>query len=108
MVMVKPPIILYNWGDVEVFASVDQLEQHLEPIDIENGEYLLFDSEARILEVLVVGETKVVVRPATSESRFQAQLTHMLSWFLKRAKNAPPTSARLAELVQAVASLQYR
>lgn len=108
MVMVQPPIILYNWGDVEVFASVEQLEDYLEPVDVKNGEYLAFDSEARILEVLVESGDRVVVRPATGESRFQAQLAHMLKWFLERSKKVPPAGGTLPELVQAVASLQRR
>lgn len=106
--MVKTPIILYNWGDVEVFGNLEQLERHLEPVDVNNGEYLLFDCEGRILEVLVVDGTNVVVRPASSESRFQAQLTHMLQWFLERAKTVPPAGARLEQLIHTVASFQHR
>ena len=39
--MISPPIIPYNWGDVEVFSSVEELERHIEPVDVANGEYLI-------------------------------------------------------------------
>jgi hypothetical protein len=51
--VIKPPILLDEGGDLALFSSVERLEQYLEPIDVENGEYQAYDSTGRILRLRV-------------------------------------------------------
>ena len=48
----KPPIIVYENGDVSVFASVEDAEISLEPPDVESNRYVAYDSEGRLLRLI--------------------------------------------------------
>jgi hypothetical protein len=50
----KVPISVNNRGDVSTFASVEEAEACMEPIDVERGEYVVTDADGRRLEVDVV------------------------------------------------------
>jgi len=47
----KTPISVNEHGDVSVFASVEEAESYMEPIDVERGEYVVTDADGRRLEV---------------------------------------------------------
>lgn len=80
----KMPIVVYNWGDMLFFATVGDAERHLEAVDVQNGEYLAFDSDGHILEVLTVPQTdRVMIRPVTSQSSFAPQLRYVLLQWLR-------------------------
>lgn len=55
----KPPILLYADGSFDFFKSVEEAERYAEPIDVQNHEYVAYDSEGRRLELRV--EEEVVV-----------------------------------------------
>jgi hypothetical protein len=57
-VSLKPPIIVDNYGDMMVFESLTKAESYLEPIDIRNGEYIVFDSGGHILKQSVIKDFK--------------------------------------------------
>ena len=48
----KPPIIIDEHGDVEVYNSVEEAAMNLEAIDVENNEYIAYDSEGRLLRLI--------------------------------------------------------
>jgi hypothetical protein len=48
-----PPIIVYNKGDVLLFMSASDAERYLEPIDVLNSEYVAYDSEGKLLEIVI-------------------------------------------------------
>jgi len=50
----KTPISINDHGDVSTFASVEEAETYMEPIDIERGEYIVTDADGRRLAVEVV------------------------------------------------------
>jgi hypothetical protein len=52
----KTPISINDHGDVSIFASVEEAETYMEPIDVERGEYTVTDADGRRLEVAVVLE----------------------------------------------------
>lgn len=52
----KLPIFINAHGDVEAYASVEEAENAIEPIDVENGEYIITDADGRILAARVVIE----------------------------------------------------
>jgi hypothetical protein len=53
MVDVKAPIIVDNHGDLSVYGSLEKAIGDLEPVDVRNGEYIAYDSEGRLLNVVV-------------------------------------------------------
>ena len=50
----RPPIIVNEHGDVQVFETVDHAEIALEAIDVRNAEYTAYDSDGRRLIVSVL------------------------------------------------------
>ena len=59
--MVDPPIIANQKGDVLLFESVSEAEAYIEPIDAENDEYSVFDSQGLLL-IPTVTENSAKVR----------------------------------------------
>jgi hypothetical protein len=49
----KLPIIIYENGDVYIFKTRKEAENYLEPIDVENQEYVAYDSEGHLLKLEV-------------------------------------------------------
>jgi hypothetical protein len=45
----KTPIVLSENGDLSIYDSVSELESHIEPVDVLNSEYEIFDSEGKLL-----------------------------------------------------------
>lgn len=45
----KTPIVVYENGDVSLFDSVESAEQALEPLDVANSEYRIFDGDGNEL-----------------------------------------------------------
>ncbi|MCA3755394.1 MAG: hypothetical protein ACK5YW_15745 [Betaproteobacteria bacterium] len=43
-------------GDISTFASVEEAESYMEPIDVERGEYVVTDADGEPLSVGVVTE----------------------------------------------------
>ena len=52
--MIIAPVIVYDHGDVDFFASVEDAELYLEPWAVEEG-FTAYDSEGRLLEIRVEG-----------------------------------------------------
>lgn len=52
----KTPIFIHENGDISSFASVEEAESYMEPIDVEHGEYVVTDSDGHVLSVSVVIE----------------------------------------------------
>lgn len=50
----ESPIIVDNKGDVSIFDSVEKAERYLEPIDIRNDEYVVYDRSGRLLKCAIV------------------------------------------------------
>jgi hypothetical protein len=51
--MIKEPIIINAHGAVSIFRRLNNAEGYLEAIDVENNEYVGFDAEDRILDLLI-------------------------------------------------------
>ena len=52
----KTPISVNENGDISVFATVEEAEVYMEPIDVERGEYIVTDAESRQLTLSIVTE----------------------------------------------------
>lgn len=51
--MIKPPIILDENGNILLFRSKRIAEDYIEPEDVMNNEYIIYDSEGRLLRLEV-------------------------------------------------------
>jgi hypothetical protein len=58
----RPPIVADNCGDITLFETIDSAERFLEPIDIRNQEYELFDADGNILRASISQDAKGVER----------------------------------------------
>ena len=47
--MAEPPIIVNEKGDVELYEGLLEAARDLEPIDVENEEFIVFDSRGLLL-----------------------------------------------------------
>jgi len=54
----KPPIIADNRGDVLVFETVEKAERYLEPIDVKNNEYEIYDAGGWRLTASVIRDSR--------------------------------------------------
>lgn len=52
----KTPISINEHGDISIFASVEEAESYMEPIDVERGEYVVTDGDGVQLSVGIVIE----------------------------------------------------
>lgn len=102
----KPPIIADNYGDVLVFESLAKAESYLEPIDIRNGEYTVFDSEGRLLKQSVIrdlkGREKVAIILEQDGRRESEKLKTILIQFLSQVleSSQPLEALSLEQLVE--------
>lgn len=53
---INPPVIADNHGDLLIFESVSKAEAYIEAIDVLNNEYVLYDSEGRLLDAFAASE----------------------------------------------------
>ncbi|MGH9943949.1 MAG: hypothetical protein ACRD9R_16515 [Pyrinomonadaceae bacterium] len=77
----KPPIIVYENGDVSIFASVEDVKIDLEPIDVENNIYVAYDSEGRLLS-LAPTSPRITIQSAEQEPSHADELHAILFEFL--------------------------
>jgi hypothetical protein len=53
---IKPPITINENGDISICNSIVEAEAYMEPIDVENGEFVVTDATGRQLHVEVIIE----------------------------------------------------
>lgn len=110
----KLPIIIDNFGDLLVFNSVEDAQNYIEPIDVQNKEYIAYDSEGRLLDILIITEKpnrfsslvgkgeQIVLQPAESEPRHATELHNKLIHYFTQLGEAPEQLSRatLTDLAQ--------
>ena len=82
----KEPIIVSESGSVDIFDTRTKAESYLEPIDVKNSEYDIYNSLGMVLEARVVIDSRGIERvvlidsqPVTfEESDLKSLLTHFL------------------------------
>ncbi len=95
--MIIAPVIVYDHGDVDFFASVEDAELYLEPWAVEEG-FTAYDSEGRLLELRVEGRESpdlfglirskvdhVRIEAVEAEPHHAPQLRAALLTFLERS-----------------------
>lgn len=109
----QPPLIVDEHGDLELFRDAAALEGYLEAIDVENNEYIVYDSEGRLVELttmvvptralfgLLKGTAEAVrVAGWEADPTHAAELAAKLRETLKQLDEAVPPEAPLAELLE--------
>lgn len=112
----RPPILLYADGSFDFFKSVEEAERYAEPIDVQNHEYVAYDSDGRRLELRVEEETvtgwfglgktireRVRIIPAEDTATHADELKSLLQGFLPKL-GGPPDSLHSATLQDLIAS----
>jgi len=95
----KPPIIADNRGDLCVFETVAQAESYMEPVDVRNGEYVVFDSEGRLLVPVVASNgnrERTVLKSAESIPAHEKALRDALVRFLAKTRSASPSPEKMS------------
>lgn len=90
----RPPLLVWESGDLHAFQSVAEAESSLEPPDLRNGAYRGFDSDGRLLAlstavrrerflgVLSVSRERVSVALAEESPNHRDELMGILQRFL--------------------------
>jgi hypothetical protein len=112
----RPPILLYADGSFDFFKSVAEAERYAEPIDVQNHEYVAYDSEGRRLELRVEEETvtgwlglgktvreHVRIVPAEDTATHADELKNLLQDFLPKL-GGPTDSLHTATLHDLIAA----
>jgi hypothetical protein len=115
----KAPIIVNEHGNVSIFESVEYAEQYLEPIDVTNEEYVVYDSEGHLLQLAVSQKElpsifcgielidAVRISPVGSGSGSSSELRKLLIKFFRETKTGVEKSDLLSlrELVDESVSI---
>ena len=121
-ILMKPPIIFNDNGDVLLFTSVSSAEQYLEPEDIrEKGECEVYDSEGRKLGISIVSKRTsflffpinrehLELRAIDTDPRHAAQLRELLTEFLTQVLESTESleDRSLDELIQVALKFNTR
>jgi hypothetical protein len=101
----EPPILINEHGDVMIFATVQSAEQYLEPIDVENKEYVGYDALGRKLAFSTTRQ-QITIGLADELALYQAELEGLVRAFLGAVRHPAATNPALtrAELIEQCAS----
>jgi len=62
-------VIAYEHGDILIFDSRERAEKYLEPIDVKNDEYILYNGDGKRLIANVVRDSNGIDRTVIFEDR---------------------------------------
>jgi hypothetical protein len=97
----KSPIIVVDKGgiDLSIYDSAEDVEQHLEAIDVRNGEYIAYDRDGRRL-VLSAKEKQVYITYGEEEPH-AVDLANALRAYLVATGKPAKTEIDLPALIEA-------
>lgn len=100
----KAPIFICDNGDVSIFESVEYAEQYLEPIDVLNEDFTVYDCEGMLLHPITqLMETKnvecVKITESTDSRKTPEDLKRQIVDFFIRTKTPYDESLPLPNLV---------
>ena len=96
----KAPIIVDEHGAATIFESVKDAERYLEAVDVENNEYIAYDSEGRLLR-LIPTTPRITIRGAEQSPTHSPELRTLLTNLLGYT-GVPASSLREATLQELV------
>lgn len=98
--MINPPIIVAEGWDLKLYGSIQDAELDLEPVDVEAGLYVGYDSRGCLLK-LETRDSAVVLSAAEPSPTHQEQLEDLLRGALQRTGQDPGKANGLEGLVEA-------
>ena len=114
LIEIKPPIILYDNGDVNLFQSIEQAEGYIESPDVLDNRYVAYDAEGmplaliapktktlKIFGIALLGSNKVSIMVNQQDKACPDELKRILSDLLKNQHISDKyvNNATLSELV---------
>lgn len=98
----RPPIIVNEHGDVQIFEVVGHAEIALEAIDVRNDEYAAYDSDGRRLAITVCDrDDQVRISGDENSVTGRDELKTVLSVFLMRTGDSEAVKEMsLQELIE--------
>ncbi|MFI3158436.1 MAG: hypothetical protein QX199_20015 [Methylococcaceae bacterium] len=117
----KAPIIVCENGDINIFQSKEDAESYMEPTDVENAEFMVFDSEGKTLLLDVYTEKgsglfgffggrikKVKIKSDNFIPENVNVLRFQLTNFLLKLNsgNQLPSSASISELIDRIKPME--
>jgi hypothetical protein len=102
---VRPPILVLEHGDVNIFPTLSRAESHVEAIDVIAGEYEFFDSLAHRLRANVDGnrvQLELVI-PVDEQEKYLAGVLRTYFARIPQAISIDPAEALGLSLHQLVA-----
>lgn len=82
----KAPIVYHSHLQTLVFVSVEHAERHLKPAMVLNGDYEIYDSEGRLLQVELAGNDRLSLRTADAEPKHSSRLRRLLTHYLSEKR----------------------
>jgi hypothetical protein len=87
--LIKKPFILDNKGDLQVFATINDVLAYTEPVDVEEGEYEAFDAEGRLILLSTepsgrLGNRKTIITKIEEPPRHAQELRKRLTECMRR------------------------
>ena len=101
-------VISTHGGHVDLFDTLSSAEMYLEPVDIENGEYEIYDAKGWAISPKVTHENEVILDLAEPKVNFEDRLKAHIVCFLNTidAVNSIDESRCLEYLIQRLKSFQ--
>jgi hypothetical protein len=115
VIVIEPPIVVDENGDIEVYKNVAEAALDLEAIDVLNNEFVIFDSRGRLLDAVATSETSPVrIREPDDVQLKPEMLRARLASFIARVgsrrlgfTHETLAAARLPALISALLNLKY-
>jgi hypothetical protein len=97
------PLVIFESGDLQVYASARAVERELEAIDVRRGAYVGWDADGRPLDLTADADGGVRV-DLSEQIPQREQLMRTLRETLERVGHPAPAGASQAALLSAAAS----
>ncbi len=105
--MIVLPIVIAEGWDLKLYSSQEDAELDLEPVDVEAGLYIGYDSQGRLLK-LETRDSAVVLSAAESSPTHQTQLEELLRGALQRTGHNLQGTDSLESLVEAAQAFSFK
>ncbi len=96
----KPPIIIYEDGNIVFYESIKHAELSLEAIDVNNNAYIAYDSEGCLLRLSTLLRNVLILDGELETNHAEELRSRLVYYFSKDSNDQSLESASLPELIQ--------
>jgi hypothetical protein len=94
-----PPVVIDENGDVSLYRSVEIAARALEPIDVNNCEYIAYDSEGFVLTFECRGPRVVITGRGSSQPEPETLIAALRSFWERAAHTPWPATSSVSQAV---------